>query len=441
MISVPALKKIAVAACFQFICVIAAITALPAQELPRKTTRFIKPVILADYNGGSLKTNLGGLSGGDDNKPGTVFASMIQDEGYIKGNTGSAVALDYDVERLGEFTFYWIKLGREIPGKAGSTEPLDISNCNYLSFWIKGAQDVSDIKIELHQDVNGDGIFSYGLDITSYVYVNAFIGGGIISKDWSKVVIPLKAFGKITDWSKMSELVFVFENKAGLKKGLIYIDDILFGNRSEDVLSRNEDDRREIAPPDELSFKVNGISAKQCVTFSGANEIEIKSESFYQNPFLESVRFEYSADKGDSWRTIGVDYDMSGNVHKFDWEPDNSRELYNYQLRAVAVDIRGAEKATEVLIDCGVRPITDDEFLNLIEKKAFEFFKDHQDPNTGLFADTSGGGDASIASTGIGFAALCIGAERGWIDKDEARKRAITTLDTFLPRTPKEEPL
>lgn len=441
MISVPVLKKIAVAACFQLICNIV-FTATPiAQELPQKTTRFIKPIILADYNGGSLYTNLGGLTGGDDNKPGTVFASMIQDEGYIKGNTGSAVALDYDVERLGEFTFYWIKLGREISGKAGSTESLDLANCNYLSFWVKGAQDVSDIKIELHQDVNGDGIFSYGLDITSYVYVNAFISGGIISKDWSKVVIPLKAFGKITDWSKISELVFVFENKAGLKKGVIYIDDILFGNRPEDVLSRSEEDRTEIAPPDESSFKVNGISAKQCVTFGGANEIEIKSESFYQNPFLESVRFEYSADKGSSWRTIGVDYDMSGNIHKLDWEPDNTRELYNYQLRAVATDISGLEKATGVLIDCGVQPITDDEFLNLIEKKAFEFFRDHQDPNTGLFADTSGGGDASIASTGIGFAALCIGAERGWIDKDEARKRAIMTLDTFLPRTLEEGPI
>ncbi len=441
MISAPLLKKIAIAACFQLICNIASIAAPMAQELPQQSTRFIKPIILADYNGGSLYTNIGGLSGGDDNKPGTVFSAIIQDEGYIRGNTGSAVALDYDVEALGEFTFYWIKLGKEIPGKAGSTEPLDLTNYNYLSFWIKGAQDVSDVKIELHQDVNGDGIFSYGLDITSYVYANAFVSGGIISKDWSKVVIPLKAFGKITDRSKMSELVFVFENKAGLKKGVIYMDDILFGNRPEYVLSQNEEDKREMRSPEESSFKVNGISAKQCATFNGAAEIEIRSESFYQNPFLESVRFEYSADKGSSWRTIGVDYDMSGNVHKFDWEPDSSRELHNYQLRAVTTDIRGLEKSTGVLIDCGVQPITDEQFLNLIEKKEFEFFRDHQDQNTGLFADTSGGGDASIASTGIGLAAMCIGAERGWIDKDEARKRVIMTLDTFLPRTGQEETL
>ncbi|MFH1190294.1 MAG: glucoamylase family protein [Candidatus Omnitrophota bacterium] len=439
MISVPVLKKVALAACLHLILSLTPGRTAAAQELPQKSTKFIKPIILSDFNGGSLYTNLGGLSGGDENKPGILFASTLQDEGYVRGNSGTAVALDYDVERLGEYTFYWMKLGKEIPGKPGSTESMDLANYNYLSFWVKGAQDVSDIKVELHQDVNGDGIFSYGTDITSYVYANAFISGGIISKEWSKAVIPLKAFGKITDSSKISELVFVFENKAGLKKGIIYVDDILFGNRPEDVLSRSDEDKREISVPDESSFKVNGKSAKECVTFNGANDIEISTESFYQNPFLESVRFEYSVDKGNTWRTISVDYDLNGNVHKFDWEPDNSRELYNYQLRAVASDIRGVEKATGVLIDCKVQPLTDDQFLNLIEKKAFEFFRDHQDPNTGLFADTSGGGDASIASTGIGLAALCIGAERGWIDKDEAGKRAAMTLDTFLPKSPGEE--
>ena len=162
-----------------------------AQEIPQKPVKFIKPIILSDFSEGTLYTNLGGLSGGDDNKPGTLYATIIQDEGYVRGNTGYAVALDYDVDRLGEFTYYWIKLGKEIPGKAGSTEPLDLRDYNYLSFWIKGAQDVSDIKIELHQDVNGDGVFTYGQDITSYVYLNAFINGGMVSKDWGKVVVPL----------------------------------------------------------------------------------------------------------------------------------------------------------------------------------------------------------------------------------------------------------
>lgn len=439
MISVSAIKRLALIAIFAVFCTTCAGAEAPLQDLPSKPIKFIKPLALADFNGGSLYTNLGGLSGGDENKPGTLFAAVIQDEGYVKGNVGYAVALDYDVERLGEFTFYWMKLGKEISGKSDATESLDARDYNYLSFWIKGAQEVSDIKIELHQDVNGDGVFTYGTDINSYVYVNAYIKGGIIGKDWSKVVIPLKAFTKITDWSKLSELVLVIENKAGNKKGIIYIDDIMFGNRPESVLLPSEENVKELTAPDESTFKINGIVAKQCPILKGSNTLEIQSDSYLRNPLLESIRFEYSVDRGTTWKTIGSDYDVGRSVHTIDWEPDNTRELLSYQVRAVATDIWGNEKATGILIDCGVQPITDDEFLNLIEKKAFEFFKDHQDHETGLFADTSGGGDASIASTGIGLAALCIGAERGWIDKAEAKKRVITALNTFLPQPGDDE--
>ncbi|MBN2453135.1 MAG: hypothetical protein JXB40_02585 [Candidatus Omnitrophica bacterium] len=431
----------AFAAIFFIICTTSICNTGFTQDLPQKPIKFIKPISLANYNEGSLYTNLGGLSGGDENKPGTLYAAVIQDEGYVKGNTGYAVTLDYDVERLGEFTFYWIKLGKEVPGKSGSTESLDLKDYNYLSFWIKGSQEISDIKVELHQDVNGDGIFTYGQDINSYVYVNAYIRGGIVSKEWSKVVIPLKVFSKITDWSKMSELVIVFENKAGNKKSVVYIDDIMFGNRPESVLSSAGEDGKDLKAPDEESFKVNGIDAKHCPAFKGDNILEITTESFYQNPSLESVRFEYSVDRGNSWRTIGADYDVEGTVHKINWEPDNTRELLSYQVRAVATNIWGDDKATEILIDCGVQPITDDEFLNLIERKAFDFFNDHQDAETGLFADTSGGGDASIAATGLGLAALCIGTERGWLDKAEARRRALLALNTFLPRAGEEESL
>ena len=154
---------------------------------------------------------------------------------------------------------------------------------------------------------------------------------------------------------------------------------------------------------------------------------------------MEGVRFEYSVDKGTVWRTIGTDYDVSKNTYTVSWHPDNSRELARYQLRALSQDIWGNERPTVTLIDCPVQPMSDDEFLDMVERKAFDFFNDHQNKATGLFSDTTGGGDASIASTGFGLAALSIGAQRGWITKEEARKRAELTLDSFLPGAKGEE--
>lgn len=85
----------------------------------------------------------------------------------------------------------------------------------------------------------------------------------------------------------------------------------------------------------------------------------------------------------------------------------------------------------------------DEKFLELVEKKAFDFFWENADPKSGLIKDQSNnfGPDtekeahkkyrASIASVGFGLSAYIVGVERGWITKEQARKRIKTTLETF----------
>jgi len=400
--------------------------------------KFVRPLILNDYNAESLTSLSGALSGGDEESPGTVYATISTNNGFRRGDLGAAVRLDYDVLNPGDYSFYWLKLGKAVRGKSDTTETTDLSRYNYLSFWVKGIPDLGKVKVEIHQDVEPNGMFVFGKDVSGYVYTDPYMDGAIDSK-WKKVIIPLSDFSTIKDWSKMLELVFVFENKNGVPKGTIYLDDIIFGYRPASVLM--EKNAKELKVPVENSFKVNGVGSKQCLTFKGTNTLSINAESINDNPFIESVRFEYSADKGATWKTIGVDYDVSKRAYKIDWRPDNSRELSRYEVRAVVEDIRGNEKATNALIDCPIQPMTDDEFLNMVERKAFDFFADHQNMETGLFSDTSGGGDASIASTGFGMTALCIGAERGWISKEEARQRVSLSLDAFLPKAEGQESL
>lgn len=409
-----------------------------AKETSAREGKFIQSLILSDYNQDSIITNLGGLSGGKEELPGIAYATIVSDNGLRRGDSGAAAMVDYDVSKPGEYSFYWIKLGKELTGRIGVTATLDLIQYNYLSFWIKGTPDLKKMKVELHQETNGNGTFEYGKDITSFVYTDLYMNGPIGAK-WKKVLIPLADFAAIKDWSKMLELVFVFENKLDTPKGAVYIDDILFGYRPSIVLMAKG--TKETNAPIESSFKVNDVGSKQCLTFKGANTLSINAERAQENPFLENVRFEYSVDKGSTWRVIGVDYDTSKRTYKVSWQLDNSREPARYQVRAVAADIWGNEKPTGVLIDCPIQPMSDDEFLNMAENKAFDFFNDHQDQKTGLFADTTGGGDASIASTGFGLAALCVGAERGWITKEGARKRALLALDAFLPKAEGVEPL
>jgi hypothetical protein len=76
----------------------------------------------------------------------------------------------------------------------------------------------------------------------------------------------------------------------------------------------------------------------------------------------------------------------------------------------------------------------DDQFLEEVERANFQFFWEQANPSTGLVRDRCNVRKpdqsivASIAATGFGLTALCIGEHRGYIATTEARERVITTL-------------
>ena len=90
------------------------------------------------------------------------------------------------------------------------------------------------------------------------------------------------------------------------------------------------------------------------------------------------------------------------------------------------------------------KPITlspaDEAFLEELQKANFQFFWEQADPATGLVKDrcnvraTDNSIVGSIASTGFGLTAICIGEKRGYVSAADARHRVLTTL-RFLWRS------
>lgn len=86
----------------------------------------------------------------------------------------------------------------------------------------------------------------------------------------------------------------------------------------------------------------------------------------------------------------------------------------------------------------------DELFLEDLQHRSFNYFWEQADPQTGLVPDRAriDGSDldenhrhvASIAATGFGLTALCVGAERRWIDRRQARERTRNTLRFFANR-------
>ncbi len=85
----------------------------------------------------------------------------------------------------------------------------------------------------------------------------------------------------------------------------------------------------------------------------------------------------------------------------------------------------------------------DDQFLNDVEAASFLFFWEQGSPNTGMVKDrcnvhtTTGQSPASsIAATGFGLTALCIGAQRGFISSGQALERVFVTLRFLWKKLP-----
>jgi len=89
-------------------------------------------------------------------------------------------------------------------------------------------------------------------------------------------------------------------------------------------------------------------------------------------------------------------------------------------------------------------PASDDEFLDQLERAVFQFFWEQASPATGQVKDRAlaAGNDSrtvsSIAATGFGLTALCIGHKRGYGDAAQIQPRVAATLDFLLNRLPNQ---
>jgi hypothetical protein len=86
-------------------------------------------------------------------------------------------------------------------------------------------------------------------------------------------------------------------------------------------------------------------------------------------------------------------------------------------------------------------PVSDDQFLDNVERAAFLFFWEQASAATGQVKDRAlaGGNDSrtvsSIAATGFGLTALCIADQRGYQDSGQIKARVLATLNFLVQQT------
>ena len=84
----------------------------------------------------------------------------------------------------------------------------------------------------------------------------------------------------------------------------------------------------------------------------------------------------------------------------------------------------------------------DEQFLNGLEHCNFLYFWEQVNPQTGLVRDRCNVRAkettivSSIASTGFGLTAICIGEKRGFVSRSDARSRVLASLSFFWNKLP-----
>lgn len=116
------------------------------------------------------------------------------------------------------------------------------------------------------------------------------------------------------------------------------------------------------------------------------------------------------------------------------------RELLALAAKAALVSPIACHFGTDALLaETSAKPTNDEQLLDEIQRRSFDFFWNEASDKTGQVKDralANGGGKermASIAATGFGLTALCIGERRGYRSKPEITERVRRTL-RFLYR-------
>ncbi|MDD5085849.1 MAG: hypothetical protein PHE61_07405 [Candidatus Omnitrophica bacterium] len=314
-------------------------------------------ILVDDFNDETVANVLGGETGGDEVFPGTSTVGFTRKKGNTLGNYGSALQINYNVLLPAGFVFYYQRLGEPESLGSQASYPLDLSGYKYLSFWIKTDIEKPKFAVEFHQDSEGDRKFILGKDITAKVVAGRYVIGKD-PKAWRKVVIPLKDFRAVKDWSQILEMDFLFEERLHSGMGTVYVDDIVFGKnypREEsavsplagvaqpvqgstltDLVSATSYLKGDNSP---VAFIVSGEPAVDGFLLRDRMPLEFHLKTPTQD--LENVRFEVKDSAEPEWGTVASFYDHKKGVYKATWRPGARDVPTSYELRVTGYDVDG----------------------------------------------------------------------------------------------------
>jgi len=100
------------------------------------------------------------------------------------------------------------------------------------------------------------------------------------------------------------------------------------------------------------------------------------------------------------------------------------------EFKVSAYDLSGNESPLSDSVVTTTHDMTDEEFLDMVQRTTFRYFWDYAHPVSGLTRERLGSGETvTIGGSGFGVMALLVGIERGYINREQGVERMLTILN------------
>lgn len=141
----------------------------------------------------------------------------------------------------------------------------------------------------------------------------------------------------------------------------------------------------------------------------------------------------YHSFDGKDFKPIGT---QLPDIHRFTDFLGKSGVTAQYKVAASS--IRYQESPLSAATSATTRAFSDEELLTMLQEASFRYYWEAADPNSGMARESIPGDDRIVATgaSGFGVAALAVGADRGFITREQAVER-LTKIVGFLERAPR----
>jgi hypothetical protein len=229
---------------------------------------------------------------------------------------------------------------------------------------------------------------------------------------WTRVAIPLAKFTKTSLYPFNPHhliAIVLSQGAADSKPHRLFIDDI----RIEDSTPGKQ------RPPSTPTT----VEAKAC-----ERHIDLKWSSSPDPSIAQYVI--YRSINGEPFRPIGV---QRYGVNRFSDYLGDPRATASYKVSARTSSLSESPLSKEVTAT--THPMSDDELLTMVQEASFRYYWEANEPNSGMTRESTPGDDDVIAvgASGFGIMSIVVGAERGFITRQEAVDRLLR-ITSFLAK-------